>query len=292
VPAFAEQAALTDWTFGDLPDVVDTKVAGGVVRGYPALADDGKTVAVRLEATPEAATSATRAGVRRLLLLTVPSPAPYVLEHLTANEKLALAASPYPSAKALIEDTRAALADAVIARLSPSGVVRTQAEFVQVRDAFSSASVDDLFQAVSLVVRILIAARDAERDVRGQNSITLLSALGDLKAQIAGLVFPGFISRTGIARLPHVLRYLQGARARVAVLADNPGRDRQRMTEFERAAALYTEAGGVIPMASDAPAPLVHARWLLEEYRVSLFAQQVGTAEAVSLQRIQKALRP
>ena len=285
------RTGLTDWTFGNLPDVVDTKVAGGVVRGYPALVDEGASVALRIETTPEAAARATRAGVRRLVLLAVASPSAYVLEHLTSAEKLALAASPYPSAKALIEDGRVAVADAVIARTAPDAVVRTRAGFEAVRDAFSGAVVDELFQTVSLSARILTAARDVERAMRDANSLTLLGALGDIKGQLGGLVFPGFVSRTGTARLAQLPRYLRGALDRVRALADNPGRDRQRMTEFERATTVFAEAGGVIPPADDAPGPLVHARWLLEEYRVSLFAQSLGTAEPVSLQRIQKALR-
>ncbi|MBW9121056.1 ATP-dependent RNA helicase HrpA [Microbacterium trichothecenolyticum] len=288
---FAERTGLTDWTFGDLPDVVDTKVAGGVVRGYPAIVDEGASVALRIETTPEAAARATKAGVRRLVLLAVASPSAYVLEHLTSAEKLALAASPYPSAKGLIEDARVAVADAVIARTAPDAVVRTRAGFEAVRDAFSGAVVDELFQTVSLTARILTAARDVERAMREANSLTLLGALNDVKGQLAGLVFPGFVSRTGTARLGQLPRYLRGALERVRTLTDNPGRDRQRMTEFERAAAVFAEAGGAIPPADDAPGPLVHARWLLEEYRVSLFAQSLGTAEPVSLQRIQKALR-
>ncbi|MGX5769475.1 ATP-dependent RNA helicase HrpA [Microbacterium trichothecenolyticum] len=288
---FAERTGLTDWTFGDLPDVVDTKVAGGVVRGYPAIVDEGASVALRIETTPAAAARATKAGVRRLVLLAVASPSAYVLEHLTSAEKLALAASPYPSAKGLIEDARVAVADAVIARTAPDAVVRTRAGFEAVRDAFSGAVVDELFQTVSLTARILTAARDVERAMREANSLTLLGALNDVKGQLAGLVFPGFVSRTGTARLGQLPRYLRGALERVRTLTDNPGRDRQRMTEFERAAAVFAEAGGAIPPADDAPGPLVHARWLLEEYRVSLFAQSLGTAEPVSLQRIQKALR-
>ncbi len=293
-PAFAERTGLTEWTFDDLPEVVDTKVAGGVVRGYPAIVDEGASVALRIEATPEAAARATRAGVRRLVLLAVPSPVAYVLDHLTAPEKLALAASPYPSAKALVEDCRVAVADAVIARTAPGGataVVRTKAGFEAVRDALSAVIVDELFQTVSLTARILTAARDVERRMRDANSLTLLGALGDVKTQLAGLVFPGFVSRTGTARLAHLPRYLRGALDRVAALPDNPGRDRQRMTEFERAAAVYAEAGGTIPPDADAPPAIVHTRWLLEEYRVSLFAQALGTAEPVSLQRIGKALR-
>jgi len=290
-PAFAERTGVTEWTFGDLPEVVDTKVAGGVVRGYPAIIDEGPSVALRIAATPEAAARATRAGVRRLVLLAVPSPVAYVLDHLTSPEKLALAASPYPSAKALVEDCRVAVADAVIARVAPAAAVRTQAGFEEVRDALSAVIVDELFQTVSLTARILTAAREVERRMRDANSLTLLGALGDLKSQLAGLVFSGFVSRTGTARLVHLPRYLRGALDRVTALPDNPGRDRQRMTEFERAAAVYAEAGGTIPPPADAPTAIEHARWLLEEYRVSLFAQALGTAEPVSLQRIGRALR-
>ncbi|MBN9191906.1 ATP-dependent RNA helicase HrpA [Microbacterium sp.] len=288
---FAARAGLTTWDVGDLPDVVDTKVAGGVVRGYPALVDDGDTVSLRIESTPDAAAARTREGVRRLVLLSSPSPAAYVLDHLTAAEKLALAASPYPSARALVEDCRVAVADAVIARVRPDGVIRTAVDFAAVREEFAGRVVDELFAAVSLTARILTLARDVERAVRAHNALTLLGALNDVKAQVAALVFPGFVARTGIARLVHLPRYLQGAVLRLQGLADNPGRDRQRMSEFERGAAIYAEAGGVLPPPADAPAALVHARWLLEEYRISLFAQTLGTAEPVSLQRIQRAVK-
>ncbi|MDE0545841.1 ATP-dependent RNA helicase HrpA [Microbacterium sp. C7(2022)] len=288
--AFSERSGLTSWTFGDLPAVVDTRVAGGVVRGYPAIVDTADSVALRIESTPDAALAASRTGVRRLLLLAVPSPVAYVLDHLTAPEKLALASSPYPSAKALIEDARAAVADAVMARVTPDGV-RTQQQFEAVRDELSRIIVDTLFETVSLSAKILTAAREVERAVRDQNSLTLLGALNDVKGQLAGLLFPGFIVRTGTQQLPNVHRYLRGAHERVRALADHPGRDRQRMSEFERAANLYQEAGGSIPLPAGAPARLVHARWLLEEYRISLFAQQLGTAESVSIQRITRALK-
>ncbi|NYF17453.1 ATP-dependent helicase HrpA [Microbacterium sp. AK009] len=287
----AERTGLTTWDLGDLPTVVDTRVAGGVVRGYPALIDERDSVALRIESTPDAAAAALRAGVRRLLLLAVPSPATYVLDHLTAPEKLALAASPYPSARALIEDARSALADAVLDRVAGPEPVRTAAVFARARDEFSRANVDELFALVSLSAKILTAARDVERAVRGVTSMALLGALGDIKAQLSGLIFPGFLSRTGTTRLTHLPRYLRAAAERARALADNPGRDRQRMTEFERAAAVFAEAGGTTPLPAGAPPALVRARWLLEEYRVSLFAQPLGTAEPVSLQRIQKALR-
>jgi ATP-dependent helicase HrpA len=290
-PAFASRTKLTTWDFDELTEVVDTPVAGGVVRGYPALVDEGDSVALRVEATPEDAERLTRAGVLRLMLLAVPSPASYVLDHLTANEKLALAASPYQNAKALIEDARVALADDLLGRENPSGVVRTKADFERVRDAFSAASVERTFQTVSLAAKILLAQREVERAMKDAASITLLGALNDVRAQVKGLLFPGFLARTGLTRLQHYPRYLTGALERVKTLTDNPGRDRQRMTEFERAAAGFVEAGGTVPLPSGAPKNLVQTRWLLEELRVSLFAQRLGTAEQVSPQRIAKALK-
>ncbi|GAA1697924.1 ATP-dependent RNA helicase HrpA [Microbacterium sediminicola] len=286
-PAFRESSGLRDWSFGELPAVVDTRVAGGIVRGYPALVDEKDSVGVRIESTPERAREATHAGLRRLLLLTTASPAPYVLDHLTANEKLSLSASPYASAKALVEDCRVAIADAVLDR-HPD--IRSRGAFEAARDALSAEVTDALFETVSLCARILQAHRDVDRGIRSLNALTLLAALGDLKQQLSGLVFPGFVSAVGRARLAHYPRYLAGAAERIRSLSDNPGRDRQRLTEFERAAVLYADAGGTIPPLADAPAALVHARWLLEEYRVSLFAQSLGTAEPVSLQRITKAL--
>lgn len=293
--AVQERTGITTWDFGDLPDVVDTKVAGGVVRGYPALIDEGTSVTLRVEATPERAARLTEAGVRRLLLLAVPSPATYVLEHLTSAEKLALASSPYPSAKALIEDTRAAVADAVVARSvlagEASAVIRSAAQFEHARTAFSAGVVDELFAAVSLVARILTSAREADRGVKAQNSMALLSPLSDVRAQLAGLVYPGFVRETGMTRLAHLPRYLGGVLERLRTMADNPGRDRTRLTEFERSMAAFVEAGGALPLPTGAAPSLVHTRWLLEEYRISLFAQGLGTAESVSPQRILKSLR-
>ncbi|WP_300265871.1 ATP-dependent RNA helicase HrpA [Microbacterium sp.] len=282
-----EQDDLTSWTFGDLPEVIDTKVAGGVVRGYPAIVDRGKTVSVRLESTPDAAAAATRTGVLRLLLLAIPSPASYVQEHLTAQEKLALAASPYASAAALIEDARAA----VIGAMLPAHAVRTEAEFVQLRDAVGAVMVDELFAAVSLVATILTKSREVERGIKSQNSLALLGPLGDIRSQLNGLLHPGFISRTGIDRLAHLPRYLDGSLDRLRTLTTEPGKDRARMSEYERMANAFDDAGGTIPLAPDAPDALVEVRWLLEEYRISVFAQRLGTAQPVSPQRIAKLLR-
>lgn len=290
VAASIEKDALTTWTFGDLPEVLDTRVAGGVVRGYPAIVDQGKTVSVRVESTADAAAAATRTGVLRLVLLGVPSPSSYVQQHLTSQEKLALAASPYQSAAALIEDCRAAVVQNLIDRAHPGGVIRTEADFARVRDAVSAALVDELFACVSLVARILTKTRDVERGIKSQNSLALLGPLNDIRTQLSGLLHPGFVSAAGVDRLAHFPRYLDGMLDRLKTLASEPGKDRTRMSEFERMAKVFEDAGGTIPLAPDASPALVETRWLLEEYRVSVFAQRLGTAQPVSPQRIMKVL--
>jgi ATP-dependent helicase HrpA len=229
-------------------------------------------------------------GVRRLLLASIPSPVAYVQQHLTSNEKLTLAASPYPNTKALFDDCLLAVIDSVLYRMKPDGLVFMRAEFEAVRDRVSAIVMDSMFETVALVTRILTAARAAEKAISGTTALAYLGALNDAKAQLAGLVYNGFVSATGLEQLRHLPRYLNGITQRIQALPVNPGRDRAWQTQVETAVALYTDAGGRIPLAPHSPERIVHARWMLEEFRVSLFAQSLGTAETVSLQRIRKVL--
>jgi ATP-dependent helicase HrpA len=247
-------------------------------------------VAIRVAGTKAEQERSLPDGVRALLLGAIPSPVGYVRQHLTGAEKLALAASPYSSTKALFDDCLEAVVDATLREAVPGGLVFTRAEFENVRDRASAGVVDALFATVSLVARILTEHRAAQRVISDTSSIALLGALTDAKAQLNGLVFDGFVSRTGTARLQQLPRYLQALVWRIQRLADNPGRDRAWMTEVQTATARFTDAGGRIPLPAHAAQNLVHARWMLEELRVSLFAQHLGTAETVSSQRIRKVL--
>ena len=298
-----ERSGLTTWDFDELPRFVDTAQGGrgtgmprSIIRGYPTLVVEKDGVAIRVVGTQQEQERTLPDGVRRLLLNGIPSPTGYVQQHLTSAEKLALAASPYPSTKALFDDCLAAVVDAALLEGSASfegsadGLVFTRARFEEIRDRVSAGVMDALFGTVSLVARILTEHRAAEKALSATSSMALLGALTDAKAQLAGLVFPGFVSRTGVARLRDLPRYLQAIAWRMQRLPDNPGRDRVWMTEVQTATTRFTDAGGSIPLPPHAAPSLVHARWMLEELRVSLFAQQLGTSETVSLQRIQRVL--
>ncbi|MFZ4842479.1 ATP-dependent RNA helicase HrpA [Mycetocola saprophilus] len=285
-----ERRGLTSWDFDELPRFIDSDQGGHVVRGYPALVDRGDSVEVRIMATEADQLRELPGGVRRLLQLQTASPVSYVQNHLTAPEKLALAASPYQNTPALFDDCLIACIDDVLQRVAPGGAIFMRAEFEKVRDRVSQAIMNGMFETVSLTARILTAAREADKALGKATSLTLLPALTDMKAQRAGLVFPGFVSRTGLARMRDLPRYLSGITHRASRLADNANRDRAWQNEIETAQARFTNAGGTIPLPEHAPDYLVQARWMLEEFRISLFAQHLGTSQSVSLQRITKAL--
>lgn len=285
-PNAIERGGITTWDFDELPRVLDTMQSGNTIRAYPALIDEGASVAIRLMAMPGDQAREHRRGVLRMLQLAIPAPTGYVQEHLTTAEKLALSRSPYPSTNALFADCLLACADELLGERD----VRTRTEFLKVRDELSATIVESLFAAVGLVSTVLTAARDAEKAISAASNIALIAPLADAREQLGALVFPGFVGRTGLAQLRRLPVYLAGITHRVAKLAENPNRDRAWLTEVQTATERYRAAGGELPPQPDAPAGLTHARWLLEELRLSLFAQHLPTTEPVSLKRISKLL--
>ncbi|HEY0260552.1 MAG TPA: ATP-dependent RNA helicase HrpA [Lacisediminihabitans sp.] len=281
-----ERSGLTGWDFETLPRTLDTRQGANTIRAYPALVDEGTSVAIRLMSTAQDQAAAMRGGVRRMLQLAVPSPVSYVQEHLTRTEKLALAQSPYRSNAELFADCMAACIDAEIGGRE----IWTRTEFEAARDAVSATIMDSLFRTVSLLSAVLTAAREAEKAIKSASSVSLLSPLADAREQLGGLIYPGFVSATGVTRLRRLPVYLTGIVQRIGKLAENLGRDRVWMTEVQTATERYRAAGGTIPPQPNAPERIVHARWMLEELRLSLFAQSLGTAEPVSLQRIVRVL--
>jgi ATP-dependent helicase HrpA len=281
-----ERTGITSWDFGDLDRIRDTEHGGNRIRAYPALVDEGRSVAIRLQSTPGDQAAAHRRGVLRLLLLSIPSPTGYVQEHLTNAEKLALAHSPYRTTAELFEDCLIACIEAVV----DPGAIFTEVEFRAAIATVSSGLVDALFGTVGVVSGILAQARTADKAIRDATSIALIAPLGDARSQLDALVHPGFVARTGLARLRRYPLYLQGLTHRIARLAENVGRDRVWMQEVQQATARYIEAGGTLPLAADATPELVRVRWMLEELRLSLFAQHLGTDGPVSAARIAKVL--
>ena len=295
-----ERTGLTEWSFGDLPRHVDTAYAGGrsgagTVRAYPALVDRRTSVELRLVADADEQARLTRRGVRRLLSLSSPSPASYVRDHLSNQEKLLLSAGPYRSLDDAIADVSLAVADRAIRRVAADGLVWRADDFEQIANEYARALIDDIYGGIALTAKVLNDARLANKAIDGAKSLHVLGQVTDAKSQLNGLVYAsqnggGFVSHAGLDRLERLPVYLQAILVRMKALTENPGRDRAWQNDIDRALAMFADAGGQIPLPPDAPEHLVRARWLIEELRVSLFAQQLRTAEPVSLQRVQKVL--
>jgi ATP-dependent helicase HrpA len=281
-----ERAGITTWDVGTLPEQVTATQGGSTVVGYPALVDDGASVAVRVFTSRAEADAAHIRGVRRLVGLSLPNPLGYVQEQLTTPEKLVLATAPYPSTKALLDDVLLAVVDQLAGDTAP----RDRTGFDTVRETVSAGLMDGLFRAAGLTARVLTAAKEADKAISGASSLAFMGPLADARAQLAALVHPGFVRITGLTQLARVPLYIAGIRYRAEKLADNPSRDRAWQTQVEEAVALYRAAGGELPLTATTPARLTPVRWMLEELRLSLFAQQLGAAGPVSVQRIRKAL--
>ncbi len=289
-PHALERTGLTSWDFDELPKQVDTRRGGAVIRGYPTLVDEGSSVAVRVMSTPADQAAALPGGIRRLLMLTIPSPLPWVRDHLSQHEKLTLASSPYQNVQALFDDCLVAVLDGAVRDAAPGGLLWTRDEFEAVRRAVSAGLIDTLYATVTTVTATLAQARTVEKAIGRATSMTLLPALSDVREQLAALIYPGFISRTGPERLTHLPRYLKAIEARLEKLPTSVAQDRVAQTEVHRAIERFTAAGGRMPLPAGSPANLERVRWLVEELRVSLFAHPIRTAEPVSYQRIVKAL--
>ncbi|MDQ0075315.1 ATP-dependent RNA helicase HrpA [Arthrobacter oryzae] len=291
-PGFAEKTGLTEWSFGTVQRQVQGMVKGHTVTGYPALVDEGPSVALRLFQTPSEQEQAMRGGVIRLLALKVPAPDRYVLEHLNNTEKLTFSQNPHGSVSALIADCALAAID----KLTPAELPWDEASFKALYEQVRAELIDTVFTVTAVVERILASTRRIEKQLKGTTSLALISALNDMKSQLEQLVFPGFVARTGYAQLSQLPRYLAAIEKRLDKLPGNVQRDALSMAAVQGLEDDYDDAVSALLPGRRAGAELTQVRWMIEELRVSLFAVELGTAYSVSEKRIRavlnKALAP
>ena len=289
---FREQAGLTEWSFGTLQRQVSNTVKGHTVTGYPALVDQGTSVALRVFQTAAEQAEAMRGGVIRLLALRVPAPDRYVLEHLSNTEKLTFSQNPHGSVSALIADCALAAID----KLTPQDLPWDRESFDRLYEVVRAELIDTVFSVTAVVERILASTRRIEKQLKGTTSLALISALNDVKSQLEQLVYPGFVARTGYAQLSQLPRYLSAIEKRLERLPGNVQRDALNMAVVQRLEDDYDDAVSALLPGRKAGPELTQVRWMLEELRVSLFAVELGTAYSVSEKRIRavlnKALAP
>ncbi|MGV9989335.1 ATP-dependent RNA helicase HrpA [Streptomyces sp. NPDC003374] len=284
-----ERRGLTDWTIGTLTRVFETRRAGHPVKAYPALVDDGDTVSVRLFDTEAEQAEAMWKGTRRLILRNIPvNPAKFASEKLTNQQKLSLSANPHGSVQALFDDCAMAAADKLIADFG--GPAWDEESYRKLYDKVRAEIVDVTVRTVDQVRQVLAAWQSCERRLKAVGSPALLPNLADVRAQLDGLVKPGFVTEAGIRRLPDLMRYLVAADRRLQQMPTNVQRDTTRMEKVQEMRDEYAWLLEQMPQGRPVPQQVREIRWMIEELRVSYFAHALGTAYPVSDKRIVKAI--
>ncbi len=279
-----ERAGLRSWDLGALPRTVEHTAGGQRVRGFPALVDEGDSVAVRVLPSAAEQHRAMTAGLRRLLLLNVASPNKAVVAQLDNAAKLALGQNPHGGVSALLADCTAASADAIVAE--SGGMVWNERGFNALRERVRT----ELPARVSAVVAAVQPVLAAAQELRLALSTARGDAAEDVAAQLQALVHPSFIAETGQSRLRDVQRYLRAALRRLQALPASAARDRDGMVVVHRVRQEYAALLSELAPERRTDPDVVELRWMIEELRVSLFAQGLGTAYPISEKRIYKAM--
>jgi ATP-dependent helicase HrpA len=283
-----ERDRVTTWDLGTLPRVVEEGGGGRAVRGFPALVEEGGGVAVRLLETEAEQAAAMWAGTRRLLLDAVPSPVKFVLGRQTNQAKLTLSAYRHGSATELFADCLAAAADDLIA--ANGGPAWDEAGFRRLLDAVRAELADITLDVVTRVERVLAVVGQVEGRLAAMANPAFGPATADLRAQLDDLIYPGWVTATGRRRLPDVLRYVRAMIQRLDRLPGDLTADADRTESIARVTAAWGELADLPPGARPPADILAELRWMLEELRVSYFAQSLGTTRPVSERRVLRAI--
>ncbi len=287
--AAIERRGLRQWDFGALPATFETRSGGQVVQGYPALVDRGDGVDLVVLPGEREAGAATRLGVRRLLLLNTSAPWKRVLARLTNAQKLALGNNPHGSVPALLEDCLACAVDAIVGERQ-DGMVRDAEAFEEVLAAVRTHVATRVLNVVDEVEPVLGLARQVEQGIARLGGPAVAPMAADLRAQLASLVYPGFVADTGMARLPHLRRYLRAMLQRIEKAPAALARDAQSQEVVDRVEETYADLLDSLAPVDRRSQPVLDVGWMIEELRVSLFANGLGTAYPVSEKRIRKAM--
>ncbi|MEY7970694.1 ATP-dependent RNA helicase HrpA [Saccharomonospora xinjiangensis] len=283
-----ERSGLRTPDFGSLPRQFSARRGGHEVKAYPALVDEGDSVAVRMLDTPGQQRAAMWRGTRKLLRLNVASPAKYVNRHLSNESKLVLTRNPHGGVAALVDDCVNCAVDKLMA--GAGGPAWDERNFAPLLERVRSGLNGTVLTVLRTVEDVLRAAHDVEARLQTVRGDALAESLQDIRAHLSGLVHAGFVTETGFDRLGDLVRYVRGIERRLDKLPSDPARDVERLRDIAWLRQEYQAVVDALPPRTDPSPELAEIPWMIEELRVSFFAQTLGTAYPVSLKRVLKAL--
>jgi ATP-dependent helicase HrpA len=285
-----------EWDFGELPESVQVQSGDALVAAYPALVEDGQRVHLRLLPSRERADAETARGVRRLAMIALRSELRWHADRLPGFERMALHYAPVGSAKDLKEDLLARLVERVYVADRP--LPRTREEFEPRLDEGWRLLGPTADEVCGLVDNILLR-RQSIATALEQAPASWRAVRDDLRRQVGALTAPGFVRSTPWKWLQQIPRYLAAGEERLNRLRhgaeDAAARDLALLANIERCEAALAERRARHEAEGVHDPNLEEFRWAIEEYRVSLFAQRLGTLQPMSAQRMEKlwaAVRP
>jgi ATP-dependent helicase HrpA len=275
-----ERKGLRTWEIGRLPKMLRSEQNGFTVTAYPALVDAGDAVDVRMFETAAEQRVSMWKGTRRLLLIGTPSPLKYVLGRMPNSAKLALSTNPHGSVQDLFDDSINCAVDKII--ISCGGPAWDEPGFATLRDKVRTELNPTVLEIMDYVQRALTAANTVQTRLSTMGGPRLEPSLQDIRTQLSRLVYRGFVTAAGYDQLPNLVRYLQGIDLRLDKLPERPDRDLEWTQDVQEVWTAYRE----LP-----PGPETRKiRWMIEELRLSYFAQSIKTAYPVSDKRIYRAI--
>ena len=283
-----EKADLTEWSFGELPSSYVKKQGQYEIKAFPALVDKKDSAAVELFDNEHKAQQAHQQGLRRLVLLNVPSPIKYLQQNLPNKSKLGLYFNPFGKVNDLIDDCIAAAVDSLLTKY---GNIRTADAFEKAKEQIRAELGDTVVEIATQVEQVLSIAHGLNKRMKGRVDLTMITAHGDIKSQLQSLVFKGFVSQHGAAKMTDLIRYLKAIERRLEKLPVDPNRDRLCVLELEKVAEQYQKLANKIPKGMPIPEEISAIFWMQQELRVSLFAQTLGTPYPVSAKRVLNAIK-
>lgn len=289
-----EQTGLTDWTFGDLPAQIVLQQNGLEITAYPALIDNTDQVNLTLLDIEAQALAQTKLGLRRLFMLAEKDKVKYLHKHLPNIKTLCLhyanvpespydadTTSPQTPCEQLKTDLIALAIDRCFINNQP--LPRSAEAFAQRLENKRADLIQIASQLAQAVTEPLAGYHSIAKQLSGRLPMTAMHAVKDIREQLNHLVYKGFVHDTPDEILSRLPFYFKAIGLRLDKLKTDPVKDRQRENEVTRHWQRYLKA-----QQHTGPEELQHYRWMIEEFRISVFAQEVGTAYPVSDKRLEK----
>jgi ATP-dependent helicase HrpA len=277
----AQNQNLVDWSFGELPELLEIQQGKQTLVGFPALVDKATHCGLEVFDDPGEAARAHRLGLRRLFALQLREQIKFLEKNVPGLQQMGMQFMPLGSQEELREQIiMAGLERACLQEPMP----RNAQEFQRRRDEGKSRLNLLVNEIARVAAQILAEYASLPKKVQGAKAHP--ACMADMQAQLQSLIGRRFIADNDYAQLAHFPRYLKAINVRLEKLRADPVRDARLMNDWQQAAAPWQRAFGERQKRADPR--MLEFRWLLEELRVSLFAQELRTPMPVSVKRLQK----